>query len=137
MKKLLFLCVSFLVLTGCGNDDDRAVASSAIAGSWKLTTYTNDGEPDILNDCEKNSTITFRDEPKSFTVVDYGYAQNVCTSSSFDGTWVKTAANAYTITTQGGTQDLEITVSGNILTLSFNDGTEADPYYTVSTYTKI
>ena len=138
MKRLLFLCLTVLALTGCGNDDDRAVAaSSPIVGSWKLSTYTNNGTPDTLNDCEKKSTITFKDEQKAFTVTDYAYAQDVCTSSSFDGTWVNTAANAYTITTQAGAQDLEITVSGNTLSITFNDGDTEHPYYVVSTYTQI
>ncbi|KGO86920.1 hypothetical protein Q765_08095 [Flavobacterium rivuli WB 3.3-2 = DSM 21788] len=140
MKKFLIVCFTALALTGCGNDDDRTVTptpSSPIIGSWKLSTYTNNGTPETLNDCRKQSTITFRDEQKAFTVTDYAYLQSVCTSSSFDGTWVNTAGNAYTITTQGGTQDLEITVSGNTLSITFNDGTEANPYYAVSAYTKI
>jgi len=136
MKKLLFLCLTALTLTACGNDDDKA-PSSPIAGSWKLATYTNNGDPETLSDCQKKSTITFRDAQKTFTVVDFNTAMSVCKSQSFDGTWQNTSQDLYTITTMAGTQDLEITVSGNILSMTFNDGTEADPYYAVSTYTKI
>jgi len=140
MKKFLIACLTVLALTGCGNDDDRTATpapSSPIVGSWKLITSTNNGIPDTLNDCEMKSTITFRDEQKTFTIADYAYLQSVCTSNSFDGTWVKTATDAYTITTQAGTQDLIITVTGNILSLTFNDGTEEHPWYAVTTYTKI
>mgnify|MGYP000398005623 FL=1 len=118
-----------LVFVSCNKDDDggEVTTETRLVGTWKLISGLSAGEPDELNDCDKQTIAVFKDD--STFSEEYHYTSgDSCLMSPTSGTWEITSEGklkANYNTTDGSDFETELSdfeISGNTLKVIY--GTE-------------
>tara|TARA_B110001469_G_scaffold81545_1_gene77154 strand:- start:622 stop:1074 length:453 start_codon:yes stop_codon:yes gene_type:complete len=86
MKKIIFLLTLLIGFISCSDDDDRSSENStSLVGEWKLKSHVVNGNPYVLNDCDKTESLSFTET--NLTHREYednqcGYTE--CTLTEYD-----------------------------------------------------
>lgn len=124
MKKLLYLFITILTLSSCSSSsDDPSEAGSVdsrLVGKWQLSRINSNGE-DIATDCQKMSTIEFRDN-KTFSIELYDSESpcEIITSESSD--WTHLEDNEYVLRLNGELEYYYIAINPNEFNYLEDDG---------------
>jgi len=124
MRKLKFgiLAMTTVLFVACGG-----VKQDKIAGEWKLTGLTNDGEKVELTDCDKQTTWKFT-EVSAESLADgtkvqklIGAAPDDCKFYSFDSKWTVKDGKLFVSTSRvGGMGGLSMAGMMDIVELTNN-----------------
>ena len=123
MKNAIFLItlvVSALTFSSCNNDDD---SPDQLIGKWKLVQeFENDVEYQL--DCEDQIILEFKADA-SFAVEYFNLDNNDnCVSEGVMeiGTWENKSNNSYGITSQGGTETVELLFVNDTFSIVYLEG---------------
>jgi len=114
MKKLIFIV---LLIVGCDNNSTES-SVHPLVGVWETTEVTfTEGNDSSIEIMDENISITFifgEDETLTFTSIIEGETE------TDSGTWSATG-NKLTVVMDGKTTVCDYSISGNILTLTFEE----------------
>ena len=127
MKKLGIIAVLSCVvalcaaLVGCGGEppvDEATVAKEAFAGSWELTSMSQNGDTTTSDDVQMLAALGMK---VTLSLNEDGSAKLVVFDSTMTGTWE--AADATTATAVLDGQSVDMTLDGEQLTLAESGST--------------
>lgn len=128
MKKMRIaavLCCAFalcLAMVGCGGSakvDEATAAKEAFAGSWDLTSMSQDGDTTTSEDIQTLAALGMK---VTLSLNDDGTGQLVVFDGTMSGTWEAIDATTATATLDGQSVDMAIDENGE-LTLSESGST--------------
>lgn len=141
MKHFKTLCLALLAvaMVSCGSDDDDNRSNAElIIGTWQLTSETENGQNEQLDDCELMGTVQF--DGTVFTSVTFDDFNNPGTCEN-DGTFTggySISGSTLNLTTFGTTDSVEITtLNDSILVLTETDTDEDGTFVYVTTFTRL
>lgn len=107
MKKILVLTIAMFSLLACSSDDENNL--DPIVGTW----YKFSEEGIEASDCEKKSSVTFK-ENGTFNSVSYESIDDECIiEDEFSATWTNKGNGVYSRINNGESSDSSITFSDN------------------------
>lgn len=108
LKNLSLVLLVTVLLVGCSKDDDKGTTATLL-GTWKLTSSTLNGVPEVLDVCELKSTVKFTET--SVIIKNYD-GENCEELFEIEGGYIRNG-NSLTLTYLG-----EPIMEGEILELS-------------------
>lgn len=117
MKKAVFWALTaLLVVISCGKGEDNVTPPTDLVGSWQLESLVSDGQPKVLNDCERQWKQEFQEN----NTLTYHYSEvqddGSCKSEVRTYTY-QVSGNQITFSSEMGKQVSTFFVKDNKLTL--------------------
>ncbi|MEE1897113.1 lipocalin family protein [Flavobacterium rakeshii] len=140
MKKFLLLTIALVSLFACSSDDDNNVQDeqNKIIGTWRLAANIVDGEAEELDSCDLQTTFKFEQENNVFyATIYYSNTSGSCTYEASMGSWEWIGDNTIKVSAGTETLDFEVSYEYGNLNLTFNDGTEEEPFYVLQSFIKV
>ncbi|PKA98702.1 lipocalin-like protein [Flavobacteriaceae bacterium MAR_2009_75] len=142
MKKsfILLSAIALGLFSSCSDDDSADSAENSLMGSWQLTAEYDNGEPYELDNCELEETIIFKSDG-IYEFVDYDPAEgneNECVvdDDSSTGTWSIPSSGKLSISEGSIVIVTDYSISGNQLTITFEEEYEGETWTSKSIYKK-
>lgn len=138
---ILFSAIVLGLFSSCSDDDSSDTPEDALMGSWQLTAEFDDDEPSELETCDLESTIIFK-SAGVYEYLDYDPAEDnenecVVDDDSFTAGWSIPSPGKMAFSYEDGENFIaDYSISGNELTISFEDEWNGETWVTKSIYIK-